>query len=145
LESFLKHWLYNTLHATCYTIQYSSRYKYKFQARGSIHCHGAAKLTSDPGLCELSQIALKRFLVEKDLSTTVCTDSTILDTIKKAKCASRKICQHVNMILTTVNPQPPDVILKLHSSSSKVSISKSFEISFFVCEMVIILKTGSCY
>ncbi len=49
-------------------------------------------------------------MAEKDLSTTVCTDSTILDTIKKGKYASRKICQYVDMILTTVNPQPPDVI-----------------------------------
>ena len=39
-ESFIKHWLYHSL-----------------EARGSIHCHGVAKLKNDPGLCTLSQVA----------------------------------------------------------------------------------------
>jgi hypothetical protein len=104
LESFLKHWLYDTLHATWHW------YRYEFQARGSIHCHGAAKLASDPDLCELSKIALKGYLAEKDLSTTVSNDSIFIDTIEKGKCASHEICQYVDMIVTTVNPQPPDAI-----------------------------------
>lgn len=29
------------------------------QSRGSIHCHGVAKLNNDPGLCKLSDTALK--------------------------------------------------------------------------------------
>ena len=59
LESFLKHWLYETLDAEWHW------YRYEFQARGSIHCHGTAKLKSDPGLCKLTDIALKGFLAEK--------------------------------------------------------------------------------
>ena len=31
----------------------------------SIHCHGTAKLNNDPGLCELTQTALKAFLAQK--------------------------------------------------------------------------------
>ena len=59
LESFVKHWLYNCLGAEWHW------YRYEFQARGSIHCHGVAKLKSDPGLCYLTDKALKGFLAEK--------------------------------------------------------------------------------
>jgi hypothetical protein len=59
LESFLKHWLYETLDAEWHW------YRYEFKARTSIHGHGAAKLKSDPGLCKLTDIALKGFLAGK--------------------------------------------------------------------------------
>ena len=34
------------------------------QSRGSIHCHGVAKLNNDPGLCKLSNTALKGYLAD---------------------------------------------------------------------------------
>ena len=49
LESFVKHWLYDTLDAKWHW------FRYEYQGRGSIHCHGTAKLSNDPGLCELTQ------------------------------------------------------------------------------------------
>ena len=36
--------------------------------RGSIHCHGVAKLQSDPNLCDLSQIALRGYLAAQSLA-----------------------------------------------------------------------------
>ena len=59
LESFIKHWLYKTLDAKWHW------YRFEYQARGSIHCHGTAKLSNDPGLCELTKVALKGFLAQK--------------------------------------------------------------------------------
>ena len=56
-ESFIKHWLYETVDAKWHW------FRYEYQGRGSIHCHGTAKLSNDPGLCHLSEIALKGFLV----------------------------------------------------------------------------------
>ena len=56
-ESFVKHWLYETVDAKWHW------FRYEYQGRGSIHCHGTAKLSNDPGLCQLSEIALKGFLV----------------------------------------------------------------------------------
>ena len=44
LESFVKHWLYETLGAKWHW------FRYEYQGRGSIHCHGTAKLNNDPGL-----------------------------------------------------------------------------------------------
>ena len=62
-EQFVKYWLKNTLGAKWYWF----RYEYAVQ-RGSIHCHGVAKLNSDPNLCELSQVALQGHLAAQSLS-----------------------------------------------------------------------------
>lgn len=62
VEKFVKHWLKNTLGSTWHWFLY----EYAVQ-RGSIHCHGVAKLESDPNLCELSQTALKGFLANKSV------------------------------------------------------------------------------
>lgn len=59
LESFIKHWLYNCLGAEWHW------YRYEFQARGSIHCHGVAKLKGDPGLCSLTDKAPLRISSRK--------------------------------------------------------------------------------
>ena len=47
LKKFIKHWLYDSLDATWHW------YRFEYQSRGSIHCHGVAKLNNDPGLCKL--------------------------------------------------------------------------------------------
>ena len=52
LQSFVKHWLYKTLDAKWHW------YRFEYQARGSIHCHGTAKLSNDPGLCDLTKTAV---------------------------------------------------------------------------------------
>ena len=38
LESFVKYWLYDTLDVKWHW------YRFEYQGRGSIHCHGTAKL-----------------------------------------------------------------------------------------------------
>ena len=48
-------------------------------SRGSIHCHGTAKLNNDPGLCQLTQTALKGFLARKFKHDNDCSDATELD------------------------------------------------------------------
>ena len=61
LESFVKHWLYDTLGAKWHW------FRYKYQGRGSVRCHGTAKLNNDPGLCQLTQTALKGFLFSSNV------------------------------------------------------------------------------
>ena len=75
LKVSLKHWLYDTLSAEWHW------YRYEFQARGSIHCHGMAKLKNYPGLCRLGEIALKGDMAEKDNATIKSSD--ILHDIKR--------------------------------------------------------------
>ena len=100
LESFLKHWLYDTLDAEWHW------YRYEFQARGSIHCHGTAKSKGDPRLCNLTEIALKGFLAQKCHSD--CRDGSILHDIEQSKMASDQVCNYVDSLVSTCNPLPPD-------------------------------------
>ena len=60
-ESFVKWWLYKSLNASWHW------YRYEFAVqRGSIHCHGLAKLRDDPGLCELTKSCFERLPCIKD-------------------------------------------------------------------------------
>ena len=102
LESFIKHWLYDTLGATWHW------YRYEFQARGSIHCHGTAKLKNDPGLCELTEVALKGFLAEQKFQQMSCEENhVILQDIESGKRATQTICDYLDSLLSTCNPQLP--------------------------------------
>ena len=102
LESFVKHWLYETLDAKWHW------FRYEYQGRGSIHCHGTAKLSNDPGLSQLTEIALKGFLAQKqkDKGDSVNTEQLDQD-IKAGKHATDKLCQYVDWLLSTVNPNSP--------------------------------------
>jgi hypothetical protein len=103
LESFVNHWLYDTLGAKWHW------FRYEYQGRGSIHCHGTAKLHNDPGLCQLTQTALKGFLAQKFKDENDCSDTTELDQdIEAGKKAADTVCQYVDWLLSTVNPNPPD-------------------------------------
>jgi hypothetical protein len=99
LESFLKHWLYDTLDAEWHW------YRYEFQARGSIHCHGAAKLKSDPGLCELTDVALKGFLAEKH--GTGVDNKSISMKIDEGRKASQIVCDYVDRLYYHMESFPP--------------------------------------
>ena len=103
LESFVKHWLYDTLGAKWHW------FRYEYQGRGSIHCHGTAKLSNDPGLCQLTQTALKGFLAQKFKDENDCSNSIELDQdIEAGQKAADTVCQYVDWLLSTVNPNPPD-------------------------------------
>ena len=73
LECFIKHWLYNTLGAKWHW------FRYECQSRGSIHCRGTAKLNNDPGLCKLTQTAIKGFLAQKIKAENTTLDAKELD------------------------------------------------------------------
>ena len=103
LESFIKHWLYKTLDAKWHW------YRFEYQARGSIHCRGTAKLSNDPGLCKLTKVALKGFLARKykDDHKDENTSESDYDIIAGKK-AAELACKYVDWLLSTVNPTPPD-------------------------------------
>ena len=96
----MRHWLYDTLSAEWHW------YWYKFQARGSILCHGMAKLKNDPGLCRLGEIALKGYIAEKDNATIKSSD--ILHDIKRGKIASQQIADYADSLISTQNLIPPE-------------------------------------
>ena len=103
LENFIKHWLYNSLDAEWHW------YRFEYQARGSIPCHGVAKLKNDPGLCQLSETALKGYLAEVSLNKAEQSDILELNKqILEGKKASQTVCEYVDWLLSTYNPDPPE-------------------------------------
>ena len=103
LESFIKHWLYKTLDTKWHW------YRFEYQARGSIHCHGATKVSNDPGLCDLTKTALKGFLAQKYKDEHQDENTSELDyDIIAGQKAEELACKYVDWLLSTVNPNPPD-------------------------------------
>ena len=103
VESFIKNWLYKTLDAKWHW------YRFEYQARGSIHCHGIAKLNNDPGLCDLTKTALKGFLAQKYKDEIIDKNTFGLDNdIIVGNKAVETVCKYVDWLLSTVNPNPPD-------------------------------------
>lgn len=106
VEKFVKHWLKNTLGSTWHWF----RYEFAVQ-RGSIHCHGVAKLKSDPNLCELSQTALKSFLANKSVIEGNLSSESVKqkeDEIRKGKEAENILCAYIDNLMTTENPTNQD-------------------------------------
>lgn len=98
MGSFLKHSLYDTLKTEWHW------YRYEYQATGSIHYHGiTAKLKTDPGLCNLTEIALKGYLAGKELLDKA-GDHQSLHNIKEENKACEKICQYVDSLLSWTKP-----------------------------------------
>ena len=103
LENFVKYWLYNTLDAKWHW------YRFEYQGRGSIHCHGTAKLNNDPGLCDLTKVALKGYLAQQFKDENDVEDPSQLDEdIEAGNKAAETACKYVDWLLSTMNPNPPD-------------------------------------
>ncbi len=60
-------------------------------------------------MCQLTQTALKGFLAQKIKDKIDCFDTTELDQdIEAGQKAADTVCQYVDWLLSTVNPNPPD-------------------------------------
>ena len=106
VENFVKHWLYETLDAEWHWY----RFEYAVM-RGSIHCHGLAKLKNDPGLCELTHKALQGHLAEQKLCQSDSEEGNILQLealVNKGKTAKQQVCDYVDTLVTTYNPCTPE-------------------------------------
>ena len=106
LESFIKHWLYESLGEKWHW------FRYEYQGRGSIRCHGTAKLNNDPGMCQLTQIALKGFLAQKYKDQNDCSDTTELDEdVEALQRAAETVCQY-DVCIATLSVCPHRASLK---------------------------------
>ena len=60
-------------------------------------------------MCQLTETALKGFLAQKVKDENDCCDTTELDQdIEARQKAADTVCQYVDWLLSTVNPNPPD-------------------------------------
>ena len=69
---------------------------------------GTAKLKNDPGLCELTGIALKGFLAQKYKEEHGTDTAELNQDIEASNKAADIACQYVDWLLSTVNPNPPE-------------------------------------
>ena len=82
-------------------------YRFEYASRGSIHCHGVAKLEDDPGLVELTSIALKGYLASQKLkseSVAFQEREELNEIIVVGKQAEKQVCDYVDKLLCTCNP-----------------------------------------
>ena len=61
-------------------------------------------------MCQLTDVALKGFLAERHIKgcSNLSDTSHYDEDIKSGKQAAKTVCQHVDWLLSTVNPTPPD-------------------------------------
>ena len=60
-------------------------------------------------MCQLTQTALKGFLAQKYKDENDCSDTTELhEDVNAGQRAAETVCQYVDWLLSTVNPNPPD-------------------------------------
>ena len=100
-DRFVKFWLNKSLQACWYWY----RYEYAVH-RGSIHCHGVAKLQNDAGFYELTAVALQGFLASKYIKEHQANISNeelqeLKNKGKKWEKAESTVCQYVDFSLTT--------------------------------------------
>ena len=69
LSDFVEHWLYEAFGAEWYW------YRFEYQARGSTHAHGCAKLKNDPGIFSLVQKAASAWLIKQELQQNETTST----------------------------------------------------------------------
>ena len=74
-------------------------------------------------MCQLTQTALKGFLAKKFKDENDCSDTTELDQdIEACQKAADTVCQYVDWLLLTVNPNPPDEDLRFEFIRVKEAI-----------------------
>jgi len=103
-------------------------YRFEYASRGSIHCHGVAKLKDDPGLVNLTKLALKGFLAKeiKSKNTSNLSDLEIsqleLD-INSGNIAEIEVCSYIDKLVSTINPIDSDSWTKPLVHPCKVSFN----------------------
>ena len=93
------HWLYDSLGAEWH------RYRYEYQARGSTHAHGCAKLNNDPGLHTLIQKCALAWAITEEHTTF---SQEILSTIHEGEEAKISVLKYADWLVTTWNYAIPD-------------------------------------
>ena len=111
LTDWVQHWLYDALGAEWHW------YRYEYQARGSTHAHGCAKLHNDPGLCTLIEKAAAAWAITEEQqgnSSGNCSASPQHASderdriIREGMEAKALVLQYADWLVTTCNEALPD-------------------------------------
>ena len=104
LADWIQAWLYNTLDAEWHWC------RMEYQARGSTHAHGCAKLKNDPGICNLvKKAALGWLAAEQHQTNAEVPDYTVLHKIiHEGETAKATALEYCDWLVTTMNDSIPD-------------------------------------
>ncbi|CAB4032530.1 ATP-dependent DNA helicase PIF1 [Paramuricea clavata] len=105
LQEFVRHWLNGILDAEWHW------YRFEYQARGSIHCHGCAKLKKDSDIRKLRTRACVAFLESETTKYEMSPDDFEFlcgDLIRQGEDAEKLLIQYVDWLVTTFNEELPD-------------------------------------
>ena len=87
--------------------------RYEYQARGSTHAHGCAKLRNDPGVCTLVEKAAVGWLATKRRQDDTNVDDDIELLIQQGEVAKTTALQYADWLVTTMNDSIPDDMWRL--------------------------------
>lgn len=108
LSDFIEQWLYQALGAEWHW------YRFEYQARGSTHAYGCAKLKNDPGICSLVRKAASAWLIQEELQRIGTTPTPEqAHTLQCEEEATTLVLQYADWLVTTCNPSPPDDLWSL--------------------------------
>ena len=99
LADFIPHWLTGCLDAEWHW------YRFEYQARGSTHAHGCAKLSNDPGLCTLVKTAADAWQAEQRQHDV--QDQAYLNLKEEGRIAKAKVLAYADWLVTTINDALP--------------------------------------
>lgn len=99
VADFVHHWLTGSLDSEWYW------YRFEYQARGSTHAHGCAKLRNDPGLCCLVKKAAEAWLAEQKVQNR--EEPTYITLREEGRIAKAKAVAYADWLVTTVNDAIP--------------------------------------
>ena len=143
-EKFVKHWLYGHLNASWHW------YRFEYASRGSIHCHGLAKLKDDPGLVDLTAIALKGFIAKKKLLSNkgeLLDDNKISlnSLIEDGEITEKEVRSYVDKLVTAINPiSSDDYWLKPKTHPCKLLFSDISDYDSDYVDLVNSIQKHSC-
>ena len=108
LTDWVQHWLYDALGADWHW------YRFEYQARGSTHAHGCAKLSSDPDICRLIQkVAAAWNILEEESNGTVIQQDDREQVLKEGEEAKAEVLSYCDWLVTTCNDAVPDALWSL--------------------------------
>ena len=85
-------------------------YRFEYQARGSTHTHGCAKLKNDPGIWDLVKKAAVGWLTAQRLSHSDMNlqQSDAQRNVEEGEAAKSAALQYSDWLVTTMNAAIPD-------------------------------------
>ena len=102
LTDWVQHWLYDALGADWHW------YRFEYQACGSTHAHGCAKLSNDPGICGLIQKVALAWNISDDANSTVIQPDERAHILQEGEKAKIEVLSYCDWLVTTCNDALPD-------------------------------------